>query len=108
MSSSSAPTMELAFLPRIRVDFNELLDSNLVLLAQGHRVICEDGSELELQAGLPVIAFEYNEYADGTTEYLYVQGRAERNDSAQNGEWTSKAQWCCRFSGDVQSSESRV
>jgi hypothetical protein len=100
--------MALESLPRIRVDFNELVDSNLVLLAKGDLVTCEDGSELVLQAGLPLIAFEYNEYADGTTEYLYVQGCAERNDSAQNGEWTRGAQWCCRFSGDVQSSESRV
>lgn len=100
--------MALESLPRIRVDFNEQVDSNLVLLAKGDLVTCEDGSKLVLQAGLPVIAFEYNEYADGTTEYLYVQGYAERNDPAKNGEWTRNAQWCCRFSGEVQFSESRM
>jgi hypothetical protein len=100
--------MALESVPRIRVDFNELIDSGLVLLAKTDLVICEDGSELTLQAGLSVIAYEYNEYADGTAEYLYVQGCAERNDPTLNGEWTRNAQWCCRFSGGVQSSESRI
>jgi hypothetical protein len=100
--------MALESLPRIRVDFNELVDSDLVLLAKTDLVKCEQGSELTLQAGLPVIAYEYNEYADGTTEYLYVQGCAERNDPKLNGEWTRNAQWCCRFSGGIQSSESRI
>lgn len=100
--------MALESLPRIRVDFNELVGSGLVLLAQTDRVQCEDGSELTLQAGLSVIAYEYNLYDDGTPEYLYVQGCVERNDPRLNGEWTSAAKWCCRFDGDVQSSESRI
>lgn len=100
--------MALKSLPRVRVDFNELVGSDLVLLAKTDRVQCEDGSELTLHAGLSVIAYEYNEYADGTTEYLYVQGCAERNDPTLNGEWTRSAIWCCRFVGGVQSSDSRT
>lgn len=95
--------MSLESLPRIAVDFNELVGADLVLLATEDCVKCEDGSELMLQVGLPVIAVEYNANADGTAEYRYVRGHAERNDPAVNGEWTRKAQWCCRFSGGVQS-----
>ena len=100
--------MTIEPLPRIRVDFNELVGPGLVLLSKTDLVECDDGSPLTLQAGLALIAYEHNEYADGTTEYLYVRGHAERNDPAINGEWTRAAQWCCRFTGGVQSSESRT
>jgi len=91
--------------PRIHVDFNELIGPGLVLLSKTDVVRCDDGSAVELQPGLPVIAFEYNEYADGEIETLYVQGLAERNDPAVNGAWTRNARWCCRFEGGVQSVE---
>lgn len=100
--------MTLEPIPRVRVDFNELVGPDLVLLSKFDLVECEDGSELLLQPGLQVVAFEYNEYDDGTTEYLYVQGLAERNDPTVNGEWTRNATWCCRFDGGVQVSESPI
>jgi ABC-type Fe3+-hydroxamate transport system substrate-binding protein len=100
--------MTLKPIPRIRVDFNELVGPDLVLLAKSDVVKSEDGSELLLQPGLPVIAFEYNGYADGAAEYLYAQGRAEKNDPAVNGEWTRNAKWCCRFKDGVQVSESPI
>lgn len=61
--------MSLDSLPRIRVDFNELVDSGLVLLSKTDRVECDDGNELVLEVGLEVIAFEHNAYGDGTAEY---------------------------------------
>jgi len=100
--------MTLEPTPRVRVDFNELVGPDLVLLARSDLVNCEDGGELLLRPGLPVIAFEYNKYSDGTQEYLYVRGLAERNDPTVSGEWTRNAQWCCRFEGEVQVSESPV
>ncbi|MGN6829973.1 MULTISPECIES: hypothetical protein [Roseateles] len=100
--------MSLESPPRIRVDFNELVGSGLVLLSKTDRVECDDGREVMLEAGLAVIAFERNAYGDGTAEYLYVSGHAERNDPTINGEWTRNALWCCRFVGGVQSSESRT
>lgn len=100
--------MTLKLIPRIRVDFNELVGSDLVLLATSDLVKCEDGREVLIQPGLPVIAFENNQYADGTTEYLYARGLAERNDPTGNGEWTRNAKWCCRINGGIQVSESPI
>lgn len=100
--------MPLERLPRIPVDFNELVGSDLVLLSKTDLVDCDDGSRLMLQPGMCVIAFEHNAYADGTHEYLYVQGYAEKNDPTINGEWTRNAQWCCRFTGGVMSSNSKA
>jgi hypothetical protein len=100
--------MSLEHLPRIRVDFNELVDPNLVLLSKTDVVECDDGTRLTLEQGMRLIAFEHNAYGDGTHEYLYAQGLAERNDPGVNGEWTRNAQWCCRFTGGVQTSGSKV
>jgi hypothetical protein len=92
-------------LPRIRVDFNELVEPGLVLLAKHDQVLSDDGVEWVLLPGLPLLAFESNAYGDGTPEYLFVQGTAERNDPERNGEWTRPARWCCRFEGEVQRAE---
>jgi len=92
--------------PRIAVNFNEIVGHGLVLLAKEDRVMSADGAEVRLEDGLAVIAFEYNHYGDGSTEYLYVRGAAERNDPVVNGEWTRNAKWCCRFDGSVQSLDS--
>lgn len=99
--------MSLEHFPRIRVDFNELVEPGLVLLSKTDLVRCDDGTEAVLRPGMALVAFEYNEYEDGTTEYLFVQGNAEPNDPEKNGEWTRAAQWCCRFSGEVQCADSK-
>lgn len=89
--------------PRIRVDFNELVSDDLVLLAKDDLVGDAKGNVVCLTDGLPVMAYEYNSYGDGTKEYLYVEGVAERNDPNVNGHWTQAAKWCCRFKGGVKS-----
>lgn len=94
--------MPLETPPRIRVDFNELVRGDLVLLSQSDRAIEADGREVMLLEGMAVVAFEENEYADGTAECLFAVGVAERNDPSVNGEWTKNAKWCCRFTGGIQ------
>jgi hypothetical protein len=89
--------------PRIRVDFNELISDDLVLLAKDDLVDDAKGNVVCLADGLPVMAYKYNCYGDGTKEYLYVEGVAERNDPNVNGHWTQAAKWCCRFKGGVKS-----
>ena len=83
--------------PRIRVDFNELIQNDLVLLSQTNIVSDSDGNELLLSEGLPVSIYEFNDYKDGTDEYLFADGVAERNDPKENGDWTKIVKWCCRI-----------
>ncbi len=104
----STLVMSLEHLPRIQVDFNELVEPGLVLLSKTDVARCDDGTEVVLKPGMPLVAFQYNEYKDGTTEYLFVLGSAERNDPGANGEWTRAAQWCCRYLGKVQFGKPRV
>ena len=83
--------------PRIQVDFNELVQPDVVLLSKTDLVIDATSACVLLSEGLPVFVYEYNCYADGTEEYLLAEGNAELNDVAANGEWSKPAKWCCRI-----------
>jgi hypothetical protein len=88
---------------RIRVDFNELVQADLVLLAKSDVVADSSGKEILLTEGLPVSVYEYNDYADGEQEYLLADGLVELNDTAANGVWSNAAKWCCRIdSGGIR------
>lgn len=83
--------------PRIQVDFNETVQSDLVLLSKTDVRTDSEGKEIFLSEGLPVFVYEFNHYADGTKEYLLADGTAELNDPAENGEWSAIVKWCCRI-----------
>lgn len=82
--------------PRFSVDFNELVEQDLVLLSQtdlrqdihGRFVLLEQGLHIELQ--------EENRYADGCHEILFARGVVESN---QSGFWPH-VKWCCRLDAD--------
>jgi hypothetical protein len=82
---------------RIRVDFNELVKPDVVLLSQSDLVVDSAGLEISLAEGLPIFVYEYNRYADGSEDWLLADGFAELNDTAINGEWSKAAKWCCRI-----------
>lgn len=83
--------------PRIRVDFNELVQPDVVLLSQTDQVFDSSGMVISLTEGLPIFVFEYNRYDDGSEEWLLADGLAEPNDTTTNGEWSNAAKWCCRI-----------
>jgi hypothetical protein len=83
--------------PRIRVDFNELVEADLVLLSKSDAVLDSESNEVTLSDGVKVFVYEFNHYADGEKEYLLADGVAERNRPESNGPWTKAAKWCCRI-----------
>jgi len=83
--------------PRLRVDFNELVQDDLVLLSKSDLVKDSEGTEFFLSEGLTVFVYEFNDYEDGTKEYLLADGVAELNSPEANGNWTKPAKWCCRI-----------
>ena len=83
--------------PRVRVDFNELVQEDVVLLSKTDEVIDSAGNCLILTEGLEVSIYEYNDYGDGDKEFLLADGVAELNDITRNGEWCKVAKWCCRI-----------
>lgn len=79
--------------PRIRVDFNELLEKDLVLLSKTDVAEDSEGNKIKLSEGTKVSVFEFNEYDDGFKEYLLAEGVAELNKIQKN----PIAKWCCRI-----------
>jgi hypothetical protein len=83
--------------PRIRVDFNELVEPDLVLLSQKDIAVDSEGNEILLADGVKVSVYEFNHYEDGDKEYLLADGVVEINRPEVNGQWTKAAKWCCRI-----------
>ncbi len=83
--------------PRIRVDFNELVQNDLVLLSKTDKTQDSDGNVINLYEGLEVYVYESNHYADDEDEYIFADGIAELNDPEVNGHWSKAAKWCCRI-----------
>lgn len=82
---------------RIEVDFNEMIEADLVLLSKTNLVKDSEGTIINLVEGARVYLYEFNAYEDGEKEYLFAEGIAELNDPVRNGEWTKTAKWCCRI-----------
>ena len=80
---------------RFRVDFNELVESNLVLLAKSDVTPDIHGTPVRLFEGLRIEIIEENAYDDGTLEILFAEGVAEANTHGPS--WTQAAAWCCRI-----------
>lgn len=80
---------------RIPVDFNEMLDADLVLLSQTDSRQDSSGKTVHLKEGLLVYIYEPDASDDGLPDSLIAQGRVER--TPEGVAWASAAKWCCRI-----------
>jgi hypothetical protein len=83
--------------PRIRVDFQERLEDNLVLLSKTDAKVNSADEMIEFVAGKTVAIYEHNLYDDGLEEYLLADGIVELNEHYQTNHWTSVCKWNCRI-----------
>lgn len=81
--------------PRIQVDFNEMLESDLVLLSQTDIRVDSSGTTVVLTEGLPVLIYEKDTGANGQLDYLIASGTVEKTESKAS--WAQAAKWCCRI-----------
>jgi hypothetical protein len=79
--------------PRISVDFNELMEPDLVLLSQTDQRLDSDGTTIHLSKNAKVYIYEYNKYDDGEEELFTADGIVELNDKVIN----KNAKWSCRI-----------
>lgn len=82
---------------RISVDFNEMLEPDLVLLSKTDVRTNSSGETVLLREGLVVHVYEADVGADDQPENLVADGVVERNRS--DASWASAAKWCCRIDG---------
>lgn len=78
---------------RFSVDFNELIEHDLVMLSQADERTDVTGVSVALVQGLQVEVQEENLYADGIHEVLFAQGVVEANTT---GNWLH-VKWLCRI-----------
>jgi len=80
--------------PRLYVDFNEMLEPDLVLLSAGDMKTDSSGTEIHLHQGLSVDIYTDDIDDQGHPDPLIASGVVEAN--ADRG-WSRRAKWCCRI-----------
>ena len=84
--------------PTLRVDFNEMLEPNLVLLSAADTSQDLQGDSITLYEGLEINVYMYDLDNGGTQDNLVAKGVVERN--SYEAAWGSNVKWCCRINDD--------
>lgn len=83
-----------------QVDFNEMPDTDLVLLSATDQRLDASGESITLRAGMEVTVFMEDEGDDGEPDRLLAYGKIERNEGKQGhgqSDWARHVKWCCRI-----------
>lgn len=83
-----------------QVDFNEMPDTDLVLLSTTDQRLDASGEPITLRAGMEVTVFMEDESDDGEPDRLQAHGKIERNEGKHghgHPEWARHVKWCCRI-----------
>ncbi|MEW5248283.1 hypothetical protein [Microbulbifer discodermiae] len=83
--------------PRVLVEFNEIVQDEVVLLSRSDEVTDSAGNSFLLKEGLEVSVYEFNHYDGGIKEFLFADGVAELNELSIISEWSKAVKWCCRI-----------
>lgn len=81
-------------LPRLYVDFNEMLEADLVLLSQGDTKQDSSGQIIHLQEGMIVHVYMDDVNEAGQSDNLIADGCVEKHSGIG---WGTAAKWCCRI-----------
>ncbi|WP_431274671.1 hypothetical protein ACQ858_22185 [Variovorax ureilyticus] len=81
--------------PRFRVDFNERVAPDVVLLSREDQKHDASGQLVELSGGLSVEVYDEDNSTAGLPDELFAQGIVEKSSSAKG--WARAAQWVCRI-----------
>lgn len=81
--------------PMFNVDFNEMLDFNLVLLSAHDVKWDADGKLVSLSEGMLVNIYEEDMNESGAEDHLVASGVVTRNLSDVG--WAAHVKWCCRI-----------
>ena len=83
--------------PRIYVDFNEMVEKDLVLLSRGDIRQDSEGNQITLSEGLRISVYMDDADDSGNPRNLVAEGTVEINTS---DDWSSPVNWCCRLDED--------
>ena len=80
--------------PRIYVDFNELIEDNLVHLSKDDFIKDSKGNIIELKEGLEVKIYSDDLGGCNEEDNLIADGIVEIN---RKGDWVNETKWNCRI-----------
>lgn len=80
--------------PMLSVDFNEMLEPNLVLLSATDTKTASNGAIVSLSDGLEVCVYMDDTDEHGHADKLVATGVVEANRSEG---WGAHVKWCCRI-----------
>lgn len=80
--------------PMLYVDFNELLEPDLVLLSATDTKIASNGEVVSMHSGLEVAIYMGDADEHGNPDNLMATGVVEAN---QDTGWSAHVKWCCRI-----------
>jgi hypothetical protein len=80
--------------PRLRVDFNEMVEQNLFLLSANDEKLDSSGTRIVLAEGMRVYLYMEDASEAGEPTMLTATGTVERNRSRG---WSAHVKWCCRI-----------
>ncbi len=83
--------------PRLYVDFNELIEPNLVALSKDDTKLTLTGENILLREGLLIEVHSDDVSDEGEPDNLIASGVVERNSKTG---WASHIKWCCRIDGN--------
>ena len=81
---------------RLPVDFNEMVDDNIVMLSKTDTKTDFQGNSVTLYEGMPVSIYEEDVYEDGEVDYLIAEGIVIRHDFAAYP-FSFHVKWFCRI-----------
>jgi len=81
--------------PTLEVDFNEMLEPDLVLLSATDTRRDRRGEVVELREGMEILIYMDDLDIDGRRDDLVATGVVERNHSSDD--WCAHVRWCCRI-----------
>lgn len=87
---------------RIYVDFNEMIDYNLVLLSQKDFKVNSNGEEIEMIESQKIDIYMDDQNVDGSNDSLIASGIIEKNNSGI----CEVAKWVCRIDDNGIQNES--
>ncbi len=85
-------------IPRIYVDFNEMINFDLVLLSKEDYKKDSAGNLVHLYEGLRVFIYMDDEDDNGNPDNLVASGIVVKN-KIKSG-WGAIAKWCCHINSD--------
>jgi hypothetical protein len=85
--------------PRIYVDFNEMIDENIVLLSVNDSKMDSEGNVIQFCEGLPVYIYSNDIDENGNEDNLIANGFATKYDLSKDKHW-SHVKWCCKIDLD--------